>query len=412
MRYGTIGSNPMWKLALRNVFRHKARTQLTLAAIASGVAALILSGGFIQDFFFQLREATIHSQFGHLQVYKNGYYNFGIRAPYKYMINEPDALIARLRGIEHVSDITPRINFSGLLSTGRTTFPIIGEGVDPGKDIKISNYLIITSGTNLPKDAPYTMIIGQGVANSLNLKIGDTATILLNTRGGALNSLDFTIAGIFQTYSKEYDDRAVRISLTAAQELLATNAVHSLVFSLDDTMHTDSVTSAVQSSLIGGQFETKTWYQLADFYQKAVDLYDRYFMVLRLVILGMVLLGVANSVNMTIYERTGEFGTLKALGDRSGKLFKLIMLENLILGTLGAVTGVTIAYFAAIVVSTVGIPMPPMPNTNVGYTAHIRIVISDVGLAFVIGIAATVLAAAWPARKASCIPVIDALARN
>ena len=58
----------MWKLALRNVFRQKVRTTFTLA-IASGVVSLIVSGGLVQDFFIQLREATIHSQFGHLQLY-------------------------------------------------------------------------------------------------------------------------------------------------------------------------------------------------------------------------------------------------------------------------------------------------------------------------------------------------------
>src|ERR1043166_5770609 len=109
----------MWKLALRNVFRHKARTILTLAAIGSGVVSLVISGGFIEDFFIRLREATIHSQFGHLQLYKSGYYQLGSRSPYHYMINNPDELIARLRRIEHVTDISPRVNFSGLLSNGR-----------------------------------------------------------------------------------------------------------------------------------------------------------------------------------------------------------------------------------------------------------------------------------------------------
>src|ERR1043166_1330350 len=114
----------MWKLALRNVFRHKARTMLTLAAIASGVVSLVVSGGFIEDFFIQLREATIHSQFGHLQLYRSGYYQTGSRSPYHYMINDPFELIARLRMIEHVADISPRLNFSGLLNNRGFTMPI------------------------------------------------------------------------------------------------------------------------------------------------------------------------------------------------------------------------------------------------------------------------------------------------
>ena len=58
----------MFRLALRNVVRHKLRTALTLAAIVSGVVGLVLSGGFVEDSLLQLREATIHSQLGHLQI--------------------------------------------------------------------------------------------------------------------------------------------------------------------------------------------------------------------------------------------------------------------------------------------------------------------------------------------------------
>ena len=54
----------MWKLASRNVFRHRLRTALTLAAISFGVVSLVISGGFVEDFLVQLREGTIHSQFG------------------------------------------------------------------------------------------------------------------------------------------------------------------------------------------------------------------------------------------------------------------------------------------------------------------------------------------------------------
>src|ERR1041384_8635327 len=111
-----IVNSAMWKLALRNIARHRGRTLLTGGAIALGVASLIVSGGFIEDFFIQLREATIHSQYGHLQVYRRGYYEFASRAPYRYMIDDPGALAARVRSIPHVIQVARRIYFSGLLT--------------------------------------------------------------------------------------------------------------------------------------------------------------------------------------------------------------------------------------------------------------------------------------------------------
>ena len=59
------------KLALRNMLRQKVRSGMTLAAIVFGVTGLILAGGFVQDIFIQLGEAIIHSQTGHIQIFKN-----------------------------------------------------------------------------------------------------------------------------------------------------------------------------------------------------------------------------------------------------------------------------------------------------------------------------------------------------
>jgi putative ABC transport system permease protein len=402
----------MWKLAFRNVFRQRSRTALTLAAIIFGVVSLIVSGGFIQDFFIQLREATIHSQFGHLQVYKAGYYQLGRRSPYQYMIEDPNKTIADLRQLDQVVDITPRINFSGLLSNGRTTFPVVGEAINPEKELRLSSYMTITSGNLLPKADVYNIIVGYGVANALNLKVGSTVILLVNTREGALNTFDFKVAGVFQTFSKEFDDRAVRIPLAAAHELLATKAVHSLVFALSDTAVTDAVAQEVRQALPKTEFEIKTWYELADFYQKAVDLYRRYFLVLHLIILGLVLLSVANSVNMTLYERTGEFGTLMALGNRGNAVFTSILRETLILGLIGSGTGVVLGVTLAFAISAIGIPMPPMPNSNTGYTALIRIVPTELAKAFAVGLFATLCAAVLPARRASRLSVADALRLN
>jgi putative ABC transport system permease protein len=328
------------------------------------------------------------------------------------MIKDPEKKIAEFRALPHVVDVMPRVNFAGLLNNGRTSFPIIGEGVDPEKEARLSKYMIIKAGRQLGSEDAHGIMLGNGVASALNLRAGDPITLLLNTPEGALNTLDFTIVGIFQTFSKDYDDRAVRIPLSAARSLLAMTTVHSLVFALDNSAATDEVARLLRRQLPENEFELKTWYELSDFYQKTVELYKRHFGVLRLIILGMVLLSVANSVNMNIHERIGEFGTLMALGNRRAQIFRLVIAENFILGILGAALGAVIGTLTALAISAVGIPMPPMPNTEIGYTAYIRAVPSEIRLAAIIGFFATVLASIWPGLRASDLPVVEALRHN
>jgi len=397
------------KLALRNVFRQKTRTGMTLAAIIFGVAGLILAGGFVEDIFVQLGEATIHSQTGHIQVFRKDFLARGSRHPDRFLIDAPDTLARRITALPEVAEVAARLNFSGLLNNGKRDLAIIGEGIEFDKEVRLGSYLTISAGRQLTGADRYGMLVGQGVAHSLSLEPGDPVTLVMNAADGALNTVDFEVVGIFRSFSRDFDARAVRIPLAAAQELLATPGANLLVATLHRTEDTDAALAAIRSTLDPQALEAQSWRQLADFYDKTVQLYDRQFGVLQLIILLMVVLSVANSVNMNAFERMSEFGTLQALGNRRRDVFRLILVENVLLGLIGATLGVVIGVTLALLVSAIGIPMPPPPNANLGYTATIRIVPLTILSAFLIGLVATAMAAIFPARRVSATPVVDAL---
>lgn len=399
----------IFRLALRNIFRQRLRTAITLSAIMFGVTGLILSSGFIQDIFIQLGEAIIHSQTGHVQVFRKDFLEKGSRKPEQYLIDDLAGRVASIEGIPQVTEVAARLNFAGLVNNGRRDLAIIGEGVEPDKEARIGSYLMITEGRQLRDSDAFGILLGQGVAAGLGLGPGDPVTLLANTADGSLNSLEFEIVGIFQSFSKDYDARAVRIPLAAAQELLATPGANLLVLTLAETGLTDVAQSALSATLGGSGLESRSWRQLSDFYDKTVQLYDRQFGILQAIILVMVLLSVVNSVNMSAFERQSEFGTLLALGNRPKDVFMILLTENLILGCLGATLGVVTGVVLAMLISRIGIPMPPPPNANVGYTALIRIVPLSLATAWSVGFVATVCAVLFPARRIARTPIVDAL---
>lgn len=402
----------MWKLALRNVMRHKSRTGMTLLAIVAGVAALILSGGFVHDITAQLGEVLIHSQSGHIQLSRAGYFEHGARSPEKYLIEHPGPIREKIKAIAGVEDVMGRIYFAGLLNNGRSDLPIIGEGVEASREARLGSGMVIWAGRKLADKDEHGMMVGYDLAHALKLKPGDWASIVMNTPDGALNSLEFQVVGIFQTFSKDYDARAVRIPLPAAQELLATRGINTLVVSLKQTSDTVPVAGILSGKFAGAGLEVKTWLELNDFYAKAVKMYDAQFGMLRIIILLMVLLSVVNSVNMSVFERVGEFGTMMALGNRSSRVFALIVAENAIIGLTGAIIGVVLGIALASGISAIGIPMPPPPNADLSYIARIRVVPSVVAGAFAVGLIATIIAALFPAARVHRIPVVDALREN
>ena len=402
----------MMQLALRDILRQRARSAMTLAAIVAGVAGLIIGGGWVADIFVQLGESIIHSQSGHLQVFRAGYFASGSRSPEKYLMADVAAIKQRSAALPAVSGVMARLNFSGLLNNGRSDLPIIGEGVEAAAEAELGSYLKIIAGRQLGERDRFGVLVGQGVAQALKLKSGDRVVLLANTLEGALNSVDLEVVGVFQTMSKEYDSRALRIPLAVAQDLIGNVGANAVVIALRRTADTAAVAAALRRSFEPDGLEVKTWVELNEFYRQAVELYRAQFGFLQFIILIMVLLSVTNSVNMSIFERVGEFGTMMALGNRSGSVFRLIVAESLILGGVGSALGLLFGAALALAISAIGIDMPPPPNANVGYTAHVLLSFDNMAASFAIGLASTVLASILPARRVSRIPVVDALREN
>ncbi len=248
-----------------------------------------------------------------------------------------------------VDDVLARVHFSGLDqqwpdATGRSS----GEGVEPAKEAKLSTFMHIVTGRQLADSDRFGVLVGQGVAQALKLAPGDRVTLLLNTADGALNSLDLDVVGVFQSFSKEYDARAVRIPAGAAQELLGSQGVNTLVVSLKRTADTDRVAAQLVSAFgpaaTGNQDVGRAQRLLREDRRTLRPAVRRPAAI----ILVMVLLSVANTVNMSVFERTGEFGTMRALGNRAGHVFRLILIESALLGLIGAALGVALGVALAL----------------------------------------------------------------
>jgi putative ABC transport system permease protein len=402
----------MFKLALRNVLRQRTRTGLTLAAIGLGVASLILSGGYVEDILIQLREATIHSQLGHLQIYKAGQYASGGQRPFDYLIDDAPTIERALARLPGVVTQARRLSFSGLISNGRGELPMLGEGVQAESENRIGSSLSLLSGRRLSAGDRFGIVVGEGLAKALKLKVGDSVDLVVNTRDSAMNTLQFTVLGTFRSLSKEYDARGVQVALSTAAELVDTPGITAVVVLLDDTARTDRAVATLRAQLPADRYEIKTWRELADFYNGTAALYEREFTVLQVIVLVMVLLSVANSVNMTLHERTPEFGIMRAVGRTGRDVFRLAVLETVLLGAIGAALGVVVGVALAVVISAIGIPMPPPPNSEGGYNASIQIVPLVLAAAFTLGILASIGAALIPARRLARMPLVEALRRG
>jgi putative ABC transport system permease protein len=402
------------RLARRNLLRQPRRTAIALSSILFGVLALLLSCGFIEWIFWAMRDATIHSRLGHIQIARAGFFSGSNDDPSSFILPIETPELAQIATIPQVRVVTPRLAFTGLASSGESTVSYIGEGVDPEMEQTVSRLLHIVKGQGLSSSDPKGIILGQGLAEILGVNVGDPIVLLVNTPSGGINAVEGRVRGLFYTVSKQFDDSALRAPIKLARELLRVSGSHSWILLLNDTDETEEVSGQLKRELSNGKYslEIKRWNELADFYNKTVMLYSRQMNVLKVIIGLVIILSIANTMTMNVLERTGEIGTLMALGNKSKQILRLFITEGLLLGLIGGAAGTLIGIGLASAISYVGIPMPPAPGMSTGFTGEIRVTSGLAAQAFILAVLTAAIASVYPAWKASKLKIVDALRYN
>ena len=401
------------RIAIRNVFRNPRRTAFTMLVIVFGAVAMILAGGFIASQFKGLREMTIRNGLGHLQIYTAQYVAKGEEHALANGIEQPAELEQFLAKQPHVVATTQEIELVGLISNGDKSETFLGRGIDPAKQDAMGFNTTLKSGRVLdPRSTESEAVLGSGLAEAMKVKVGDPLTLMSTTTNGALNAVDIKVVGTFSTGIKEFDARALKVSVGTAQTLLDTNRVTKVIVKLDDTQNTDTAAAAIGAALKSSghnQVAIKTWRDLAGFYKQVVALYASIFVFLGIIIFILVILSSSNTMMMTVLERVQEIGTLLALGTRRRQIVLIFLLEGLVIGFLGGLLGWVAGFGALSLINRAGITMPPPPSFSRGISLHINFVPELFVGVLLLVTTVLVLSAVIPAVRASRLHIVDAL---
>ncbi len=405
----------MWlrlKLAFRNTFRNRRRTALNILMIAGGVCTMLLFEGFAHRMVFGLRETTIKTQTGHLQIAKKSFWNKSAKRPKDNLLPEYKAWIQSIRKTPHVAYAAGRIAFYCLVSHGEKSLSAQGVSFDPQAEKSRSRAFRFIKGVGLNPKNKFQVGVGVGLATKLKLHPGNRVTLLGQTYDGVVNALDMEVSGIFQTAITEFDDNSFIIPLDAAQSLLDTRGVEQIVVGLDSTSSTSYVRRDLEQRLntAANGVEVKPWFWLATLYNQVANFFNVQNKAFKLIILTLVLLSILNTIGMSIAERTSEIGTVRAMGETSESLVLQFLLEGLILGVVGALVGALFGVIIAYIVNWMHIPII-LPGANSFYWIKIDLLVEAIKQSTLLAVAASAIAALIPAIRASRLNIVDALKR-
>lgn len=397
------------RLAFRSLARHRRRTALTLSAIAFGAAMVVVMWGIGEGIAGWLVRTAVSGRLGSVQVHALGYVDTIDANPIATDFAEHD--LDRVANVAGVLAVAPRIKFAGIVSTGASSSMVQVDGIDPVADSAVcpERYLGFAAGGPLTRDGVgREIVVGSELAASLGTKVGDTVTLMAGTRAGAQNALDFTVVGITSGGAFLESKRAALTRINDARALLAMpERAHELAVAISPDLDADVVAASIRAALTP-KFEVHTWKEVSPFMRDAVD---RITIILRgvsAVLFLVVVMGVANTMLMSIFERVREIGTLLALGMKRRAVLTLFVIEAIVMGGLGGLVGGGLGSAIVLALAVKGIDFAP-PGSSVDavlYPVLTPTLVLGVGLAVFAG---AVIASFLPARRASRLDPVEAL---
>ncbi|MFA6014279.1 MAG: FtsX-like permease family protein [Gallionellaceae bacterium] len=412
------------KLALRGLLRNRRRSMVTLLAIALGFAAIALFAGYTHNVYDGLARQSIHGELlGHLTLSKSGMRKEGKLDPERYLLTakEVESISKLVQEEAHVKMVTPRLALSGLASNGRTSTIFIAEGIEPQAVVRLregsltenerKSGMFENMKMRLDPDHPEVVSLSEGLAELLHLQEGGQAAVLVNTLTGQANALDITLGRSFNTGNAGSNDKFAFVSLALARSLLdAEGRAERLTILLDDVNQTEAMRDILLVKLHAAGFdvEIKTWQELSDFYTQVHGMFDMIFGFIFSIVLTVVVMSVANSMGMTVVERTREIGTLRAIGLKQWGVVKLFTAESLMLTLIGCITGLLLTFGVRYGINVAHISYTP-PNSPSAVPLLVDVDFGRTLFTFILMLVVGTLAAYWPARRAAKQAIIDAL---
>jgi ABC-type lipoprotein release transport system permease subunit len=403
----------LWRLALRNIWRNKRRTALTVSAMVVSSSLLILSLGIFSGMLSDMLASATEQYYGHLVVSVTGYQDD--RDFFDNFSPDPE-LLEGIASNPGVRGISPRLRTFGLVSHGQRSDPAEILGVEPASERQVTRLQEkIVAGSYLAGDPEKGALLGRGLAERLGVNPGDELVFVTQAADGSIGNDLFTVQGIFSTGDSRHDNGLVLVGLLALQQLtVLPDRVHELAASLEDPM-TAGATAAQLNARLPAGLEATDWGQLLPEMQEAITASDVSRLIIVTILYFATGLGILNTFFMSVMERTREFGILMALGMRPWRVRAMVLLETLAMGGVSLSLGISLGLVLSLYMATVGIDLSATitPITYAGGTIAPRLRVVMEPANFIIPslllLAVCLLAGFLPANRAAGLDPVAAI---
>jgi len=326
------------KIAWRNVWRQRRRTFLIAGAMGFIMALLLLYDGIVVGFEDAIYGNSIQIMGGNIQAHAPGYKDETGSKPL-LPLADPDAVVQAAESNPDVLMAAKRIVTGGLVTNREGAFSITIIGLETEKEAQISQVAKnISEGRFLTPDDGDLIVIGQGLATVMDVKVGDRITMVGNVKHEQTRQRTMTIVGIYDVGVPTVEKSTIYMSLGEAQQLFDLNGqVTEVVVNLKQIGRESGVVNTINTKQPG--YEVETWETSIPELKQIIGMKTTVMNIFGIVLLVIAAIGILNLLMMAVFERTREIGVMGALGLKPRQITTLFLLEGILIGVVGAVLG-------------------------------------------------------------------------
>ena len=396
------------QLSWRNLWRHRRRNAILLAAIAVAVAGVVLLNAMLRGMQADMRDSIIDNLTGHVKVLQPGYLDDpSIERGFEVATGWNDALPQ-----DAVAGWALRVRVPAVVMSERETRGVQLVGVDPAQESISFLGGVTVDGEGLAGRDDRRILIGAALAEQLETAVGRRLVLLTQGADGRNREAGYRIAGLYRAEVGGLEKVFVFTGADTLQGMLDTTAVTEVSVRLADEAQENSVVDRLVTAFAG--LDVRTWRQLEPQAAQMVEFADAAVFIYFVVIMGALVFGLVNTLVTAVMERVRELGMLRTLGMRPYAVVAQVTLESMLVMSLGIALGLALAFGVFALVAD-GIDLTAFDDSLAAFGLRPIFVPvlrgEDVALVVGMSLMLGLLASFYPARRAVRITPLEALRR-
>ena len=330
----------IFKIAWRNIYRNKKRTLITVTSIFAALFLIILMRALQFGFYDNIIKTVVESYAGYVEVHAEGYWD---NQSLDNSMEVDQKLINDISSVEGVENIVQRLQTFSLISMGEKTKGGVINGVDISDEQKITdwNKKMVSGSFDLGENE---IIVGKGIAEYFDIRENDTLILYGQGYRGMMAAGKYPVKGVIDLKNPDLNKLGIFMAIESARNYVSSEEISTHIIIDKEQYYDEEKIVKDLSQILSKDYEIMTWKKTLPEIEQTITADNAGGLIMAFILYIIVVFGMFGTVLMMTEERKYEFGVLISIGMSRIRLFRIILIETIILSMIGVLLAIILTY--------------------------------------------------------------------